>query len=600
MKINISNFRGYKENIEFDLRPISLLIGANNSGKSSFTKLLRLFKNGIERLNFSEGNHNLSSYESVLNKNVDSKQMKVKVSGAISFLNEETTQVLVYTNEPFNKGYEEESYPEAYLESYKTYYKNEVLVQKIKTTIVETQLNNNEEFEVESDSFLYSVNLELLIQILYNQDISIPKKVTLFDFNLKSNVFINATSLSQLSHENYTIEPFDKKHSTKQLEELDKIRLYGDVPELNLKNNDSFLLFLLALKNELNFIEKDYLLYDVFSNGKNITQHTSDVIKEVQFKNRYVTNLSELKILTENIKKELEEVLSPIYGLIVIKENALGNIIFNLKLPAQFQFSNAITTFFGSLINYEDQLNALFKKVEYLSPVNKKHNRISFSENSFELDQLLYKFLKGKNNNSNKLNLNDLREDFIRKSLNIFGIKGEFQTELLHNKYIIPKIVEGNKNLYLDELGLGISQILTIVLFLFAFEDDSYKDRILIIEEPETNLHPNFQSKLADVLAMYLRYIPTNNGSIIIETHSEYLVRKLQFLVASKDVEMTTEDVMIHYVNSDDNVSVIEPKVKQIEINENGGLTDTFGPGFYDEATNLQFQLIQLNNAQSN
>jgi DNA repair exonuclease SbcCD ATPase subunit len=43
-----------------------------------------------------------------------------------------------------------------------------------------------------------------------------------------------------------------------------------------------------------------------------------------------------------------------------------------------------------------------------------------------------------------------------------------------------------------------------------------------------------------------------------------------------------------------------EPKVKNIQINECGGLTDNFGPGFFDEAHNLKFELLRINKQQLN
>ena len=53
--------------------------------------------------------------------------------------------------------------------------------------------------------------------------------------------------------------------------------------------------------------------------------------------------------------------------------------------------------------------------------------------------------------------------------------------------------------------------------------------------------------------------------------------------------------IIIHYFNSDENVSSYEPKVKKIEIDSSGQLTDTFGPGFFDEATNLKYELMKFN-----
>ncbi|GAA4053448.1 AAA family ATPase [Flavobacterium chungnamense] len=51
-KIGVKNFRVFKDYTEFEIRLITILTGPNNSGKSSFSKLLLLLKNGIEELVF--------------------------------------------------------------------------------------------------------------------------------------------------------------------------------------------------------------------------------------------------------------------------------------------------------------------------------------------------------------------------------------------------------------------------------------------------------------------------------------------------------------------------------------------------------------------
>mgnify|MGYP000092698862 CR=1 FL=1 len=75
-KFGLKNFRVFKEHYDFDLAPIMLLTGPNNSGKSSLTKALLLMKeNGeyiaeageIERtLNYYKGLHDLGSHKLIL------------------------------------------------------------------------------------------------------------------------------------------------------------------------------------------------------------------------------------------------------------------------------------------------------------------------------------------------------------------------------------------------------------------------------------------------------------------------------------------------------------------------------------------------------
>ena len=50
----------------------------------------------------------------------------------------------------------------------------------------------------------------------------------------------------------------------------------------------------------------------------------------------------------------------------------------------------------------------------------------------------------------------------------------------------------------------------------------------MLLEEPEANLHPAFQSKLAD---LFSEVAVDYEQQLIVETHSEYMVRKFQYLV---------------------------------------------------------------------
>ena len=118
---------------------------------------------------------------------------------------------------------------------------------------------------------------------------------------------------------------------------------------------------------------------------------------------------------------------------------------------------------------------------------------------------------------------------------------------------------------------------------------------IVLIEEPESNLHPNYQSKLADLLVD-----ATNNFNIqfIVETHSEYLIRKLQYLTAKNVIK--PEDTIIHYFTDPKQLAKGEKQIKEIRIKKNGVLTQDFGTGFFDEADNLAIDLFQISDSAQN
>lgn len=162
---------------------------------------------------------------------------------------------------------------------------------------------------------------------------------------------------------------------------------------------------------------------------------------------------------------------------------------------------------------------------------------------------------------------------------------------------------ENNKRLLADE-GYGITQLVALLLqidnciSIFVDPDEEtynngyksacgYKSKTICVEEPEVHLHPKYQSLLAE---MFVEAYQKYNIHFIIETHSEYLIRKLQVMVADKENTFTSDDVSLNYVEKDENgVS----HNRQIRIEEDGNLSDSFGAGFYDEADTLAIQLFR-------
>jgi predicted ATPase len=123
---------------------------------------------------------------------------------------------------------------------------------------------------------------------------------------------------------------------------------------------------------------------------------------------------------------------------------------------------------------------------------------------------------------------------------------------------------------------------------------------LFIFNEPEVHLHPSLQAKLAD---FFVYIINKFNCQVIVETHSEYLIRRMQNLIANttqktkEDLpKITPEQVNIYYFN-DPRKCEKEDHVYEIEFTPNGKLTKDFGPGFYDEADNLAANLYDLINA---
>jgi predicted ATPase len=77
----------------------------------------------------------------------------------------------------------------------------------------------------------------------------------------------------------------------------------------------------------------------------------------------------------------------------------------------------------------------------------------------------------------------------------------------------------------LTDIGFGVSQILPVLTLCFF----TPKGSILLIEQPEIHLHPRVQAGLADV---FIDAIEKRGVQIILESHSEHLLRRLQRRIA--------------------------------------------------------------------
>jgi predicted ATPase len=80
----------------------------------------------------------------------------------------------------------------------------------------------------------------------------------------------------------------------------------------------------------------------------------------------------------------------------------------------------------------------------------------------------------------------------------------------------------------LTTIGVGASQLLPVVVLVFSVASET----LLLLEQPELHLHPAVQSRLADFLL-----IARPDLRFIVETHSEYLVTRLRLRVAERRAE---------------------------------------------------------------
>lgn len=237
-----------------------------------------------------------------------------------------------------------------------------------------------------------------------------------------------------------------------------------------------------------------------------------------------------------------------------------------------------------------DILRNLFFQFEFIEGVRATQEIVYTKENN----PVFFELLKSLQNQE------EIRQKISEWLDLYFGIKSE-QTKRGVEELISIKEIAGYGYLFtlggqneipLSGMGYGFTQLIPILMKVGIC-----KNFTLVIEEPESNLHPALQSKLADFFNEAIRdTFPLDTRRFIIETHSEYLIRKLQYLVAKG--ELKEDDIQIYYFNSPENKE--HDQIIDIRINKDGSLTDDFGPGFFDEADNIALDLFLLKQSQNN
>ncbi|MCU0496862.1 MAG: DUF3696 domain-containing protein [Anaerolineae bacterium] len=117
------------------------------------------------------------------------------------------------------------------------------------------------------------------------------------------------------------------------------------------------------------------------------------------------------------------------------------------------------------------------------------------------------------------------------------GLIQDLKLEALdkEHRFYQLQVQVANSHSALFDVGFGISQVLPVITLLFFAPEGS----ILLLEQPELHLHPRAQSVLADLM---LHVAETRHLQLIVESHSEHLLTRLQRRVAESENGFATPD----------------------------------------------------------
>lgn len=164
-----------------------------------------------------------------------------------------------------------------------------------------------------------------------------------------------------------------------------------------------------------------------------------------------------------------------------------------------------------------------------------------------------------------KINVEEL------KSNDIVNLGYEYETSSGFTNEIKPQNV-----------GFGLSYVLPVVVSILS----SKPEDILIIENPESHLHPKGQSVIGKLMLLAAK----NNIQLFIETHSDHVLNGIRVAVSEGIDHRLVKLVFIDRAiedNSDEHFSTIsKPQI------DSDGRIDFWPKGFFDEWDNNLMKLI--------
>lgn len=592
-RFGIKDFKAVSGEQYYDLNPITVFIGKNSSGKSSVLKSIELLAESFKQtkdfstLQFTGGKRMLGSYDSALNNKSEDKTMKFVLPLDLRFTETTFYLHLFYRKGKNNMGEDGELCEASIMSedglilfialtnihSFSSYAESiNELRRRFGAEPYKHTKDDAERWDLGKSDLVCYYNIEYFRNLL-DREIeeymrNSPKKIPGIpsDNDLHTDYLYEDIRKSNNAFENITSQKI------RYIWE-DKLYQFGNNPELllfyegiviNKYENETKADYSKELpKQQTNAISNDPVKAFPSILGSTSKQGIQDV-----FKHKNANGYFQYIIL----EKEIEE----LYGYDHVEAELSPKGEFVLNEMYMLNISNAI-----------DDVIRNFEGFKYLTPFRGITERVYLSGMSrSHFSDFLNGFIQS--------DISKHEGEFLDTWLRKFGI-GDKLILKRHEGFATSVFIEKHgKNVLLADLGYGYQQLLPIILQIVLnvrqnhdFMPDQIKPTTILIEEPESNLHPNMQSMLAD---LFVEASLKFNIRFIVETHSEYLIRKLQYLTVHGEIK--PEDTSIYYFDSGDKTNG-NPSYK-IEIMNDGSLSKDFGTGFFDEADNLAIDLFNF------
>ena len=527
--IELNNFRSLKDTGLQELSPITILVGKNSSGKSSFLRAFPLLKQSIEK----------------------------RTSGPILWSGDVDDYV------DFGSFSETVTNDGSKSIAFKFYFKISDYIGFRHRSKKGNDLNLSFKIVVNSDagkdyvdSFILGLNSTIFSFDLTRNNICIQEKNEYINFENLETVFVDNRMYLLTSGRTYTdcsafgfslpdIKPLLFKQWDSNKKQINMVLKEFD---LSIRDFSVFLTFW-----------GKYLIND---SNTNIEKLTESIYSEDEIQFAFNQNKQIVAVLLEQLNKKH------------IRKNEL--IAFSKLMFAYSIFEKA-----------DNYIKNYFKNVHYIAPLRATAERY-YRLRNLAVDEVDY---QGKNLAIfiNSLNNKQLK-NFQEWTLNHFGFSVFTDKSKGHISLLI-KLEGSSKKINLSDTGFGYSQILPIITQIWELSSRTSKDSdsmedgdsliplVVAIEQPELHLHPSIQAKLAKsfIACIKLAYDHGYKLQLLLETHSETIVNCFGKAIAKGLLDSKDISVILFEKTDASGLTI----VKKSTYDDNGFLLD-WPYGFFE------------------
>jgi len=258
------------------------------------------------------------------------------------------------------------------------------------------------------------------------------------------------------------------------------------------------------------------------------------------------------------------------------------------------RFQNA-----GFLTDFALDTEAVLRRITYLGPLREHPRRIyqwsgDTPEDVGQRGQFAIAAILAAEGEGRKLNRGPRQSlksfaEFIAAWMKDIGVIDSFTVNPVaegRKEYeVLLKTHASAPEVKITDVGFGVSQVLPVLVEAFYCPSDS----TVWMEQPEIHLHPQVQAELADVFISAIQARESGkprNTQLIIESHSEHFLNRLQRRVAERKVE--PKDVAVYFARRVADATELEP----LRLNSYGEIENWPQNFFGDEMADLTARTV--------